>query len=228
MEANSNDNRLRVLVVDDEETITEFVAMGLSYEGFVVDVAADGVSALEIARRSRPSLAILDIMLPGMDGFELCRRLRASSDIAIIMLTARGDVDDRVMGLDSGADDYIPKPFKFKELLARIRAVLRRRNIQLDQTLRFGDIVLNRDTREVLRAEQKVELTPREFELLEMFIAHPRQVFTRETMLNRIWGYEYTGDTNVIDVHIRYLREKLGDGDHKLIQTVRGVGYVLR
>jgi DNA-binding response OmpR family regulator len=228
METNDRNNRLRVLVVDDEETISEFLAMGLSYEGFVVDVAADGATALEIARRTRPGLAILDIMLPGMDGFELCRRLRASSDIAIIMLTARGEVDDRVTGLDSGADDYVAKPFKFKELMARIRAVLRRRNIQLNQVLRFGDVSLNRDTREVERAGRRIELTPREFELLELFIAHPRQVFTRETMLNRIWGYEYTGDTNVIDVHISYLREKLGDHDHMLVQTVRGVGYVLR
>jgi DNA-binding response OmpR family regulator len=228
METNDRNNRLRVLVVDDEETISEFLAMGLSYEGFVVDVAADGATALEIARRTRPGLAILDIMLPGMDGFELCRRLRASSDIAIIMLTARGEVDDRVTGLDSGADDYVAKPYKFKELMARIRAVLRRRNIQLNQVLRFGDVSLNRDTREVERAGRRIELTPREFELLELFIAHPRQVFTRETMLNRIWGYEYTGDTNVIDVHISYLREKLGDHDHMLVQTVRGVGYVLR
>lgn len=222
------EDRLRVLVVDDEETISEFLAMGLSYEGFSVEVAADGPSALEIARRVKPSLAILDIMLPGMDGFELCRRLRAISDVAIIMLTARGEVDDRVTGLDSGADDYMPKPFKFKELLARIRAVLRRRNIQLNQTLSFADVTLNRDTRAVQRGGRTVELTPREFDLLELFLAHPRQVFTRETMLNRIWGYEYTGDTNVIDVHIRYLREKLGDSEHTLIQTVRGVGYVLR
>lgn len=222
-----------MLVVDDEDMITEFLSLGLGYEGFTVTVAGDGITALQqfsAARAaSRPfDLAILDIMLPGLDGLELCRRLRAQSSVGIIMLTARGGVDESVTGLDAGADDYLPKPFSFKELMARVRAVLRRRGLNLSQKLAFTDLSLDRATREVQRDGRQVDLTPREFDLLELLIAHPRQVFSRETILNRIWGYDYSSDTNVIDVHIRYLREKLGDSNHKLIQTVRGVGYVLR
>jgi DNA-binding response OmpR family regulator len=219
---------LSVLVVDDEETIVEFLQMGLQYEGFTVEVANDGETALEIYRKTRPDLVILDWMLPGKDGLEVCRRIRAMGDTPVIMLTAKGDVDDRVTGLDAGADDYIPKPFKFKELLARMRAVLRRRNVSFGQILTVGDIVLNRETREVTRQGNPVELTPREFDLLELFMAHPRQVFSRETIMNRIWGYDFVGDTNIIDVHISYLRTKLGDADRNLIQTVRSVGYVMR
>lgn len=226
-------SKIRVLVVDDEETITEFLSIGLAYEGYEVAIAADGGEALQVAQAARAAkqpfdLAVLDVMLPGMDGLELCRRLRATSDLGIIMLTARGESDDSIRGLDAGADDYLPKPFKFKELLARIRAVLRRRGVNMAQTLSFADLSLNRTTREVQRGSQRVDLTPREFELLELMLAHPRQVFSRETIMNRVWGYDYLGDTNVIDVHIRYLREKIGDRDHRLIQTVRGVGYVLR
>lgn len=219
---------LSVLVVDDEETIVEFLQMGLQYEGFTVEVANDGETALEIYRKTRPDLVILDWMLPGKDGLEVCRRIRAMGDTPVIMLTAKGDVDDRVTGLDAGADDYIPKPFKFKELLARMRAVLRRRNVSFGQILTVGDIVLNRETREVTRQGNSIELTPREFDLLELFMAHPRQVFSRETIMNRIWGYDFVGDTNIIDVHISYLRTKLGDADRNLIQTVRSVGYVMR
>ena len=219
---------LSVLVVDDEETIVEFLQMGLQYEGFTVEVANDGETALEIYRKTRPDLVILDWMLPGKDGLEVCRRIRAMGDTPVIMLTAKGDVDDRVTGLDAGADDYIPKPFKFKELLARMRAVLRRRNVSFGQILTVGDIVLNRETRDVTRQGNPVELTPREFDLLELFMAHPRQVFSRETIMNRIWGYDFVGDTNIIDVHISYLRTKLGDADRSLIQTVRSVGYVMR
>jgi DNA-binding response OmpR family regulator len=144
------------------------------------------------------------------------------------MLTARGELDDRVAGLESGADDYLIKPFKFKELLARVHAMLRRRNLQLDRRLRVGDLALDRETREVWRADQAVELTPREFALLELLMAHPRQVFSREQMLNRIWGYDWVGDTNVAEVHISALRDKLGDTARQLIHTVRGVGYTLR
>ena len=224
----SNERQVRALVVDDEETILEFLGMGLGYEGFTVETAADGPSALAVADRFRPDLVLLDWMLPGLDGVEVCRRLRAKGDVAIIMLTAKGETDERIAGLDAGADDYVPKPFRFQELLARIRAVLRRRDIVLHRVLKAADVTLDRGTREVTRGGQQVELTPREFDLLELLLAHPGQVFPRETILNRLWGYTFVGDSNVIDVHIGALREKLGDRPPKLIQAVRGVGYVLR
>lgn len=218
----------RILVVDDEETIREFLELGLTHEGYHVETAADGPTALRLATRLKPDLIILDIMLPGTDGLEVCRRISATSDVPIIMLTAKGELQDRIAGLDGGADDYIIKPFRFQELLARVRAVLRRRGKTLHQVLRYADVVLNRDTREVWRNGSAILLTPREFDVLELFLAHPRQVFSRETILNRLWGYHYIGDTNVVEVHISSLREKLGDTDRRLIQTVRGVGYCLR
>jgi len=217
----------RVLVVDDEPMIVEMLSVGLTYEGFEVGVARTGLEALEQAQRHPPDLVILDIMLPGMDGLEVCQRLRARSDVSIIMLTARGEVEDRIAGLERGADDYLAKPFTFRELLARIRANLRRRGLDLQQVVRAGDVVLDRQTRHVARGGREVELTPREFDLLELFLTHPRQVFSREVILNRLWGYDYLGDSNVIDVHIRYLREKLADDDRSLIRSVRGVGYAL-
>ena len=218
----------RVLVVDDEETIVEFLTMGLSYEGWTVFAAMDGQAALEAAQRERPDLVILDIMLPGLDGLTVCRRLRDLCDVPIIMLTARGELEDRVAGLDGGADDYLVKPFRFQELLARIRAVLRRRAPAMHSVVAVADVRLNRDTREVERAGNQVELTQREFDLLELLLDHPRQVLSRETILNRLWGYDFVGDTNVIDVHLAALRRKLGDGDHALIRTVRGIGYSVR
>ena len=224
----NGERQVRALVVDDEETILEFLGMGLGYEGFTVKTASDGPSALAAADRFRPDLVLLDWMLPGLDGVEVCRRLRAKGDVAIIMLTAKGETDERITGLDAGADDYVPKPFRFQELLARIRAVLRRRDIVLHRVLKAADVTLDRGTREVTRAGQPVDLTPREFDLLELLLAHPGQVFPRETILNRLWGYTFVGDSNVIDVHIGALREKMGDRPPKLIQAVRGVGYVLR
>lgn len=218
---------IRVLVVDDEPLIVEMLTMGLNYEGFEVSVARTGPDALEEARLQKPDLVVLDIMLPGMDGVEVCKRLRAQSNVGILMLTARGEVDDRINGLDSGADDYLVKPFAFREMMARSRAILRRRGINLQQTLRSGDLIMDRQTRKVTRSGRSVELTPREFDMLELFLTHPRQIFPREVILNRVWGYEYLGDTNVIDVHIRHLREKLGDEERNLIRSVRGVGYGL-
>jgi two-component system response regulator MprA len=219
---------LRALVVDDEETIVEFLTMGLSYENWEVEVARDGPAALAAVARRRPDLVILDIMLPGLDGLTVCRRLRDLSDIPIIMLTARGELEDRVAGLDSGADDYLVKPFRFQELLARIRAVLRRRHPDIRRVVLAGDLRLDRDTREVERAGRPLDLTPREFDLLELLMAYPRRVLSREAILNRLWGYDFTGDPNIIDVNISALREKLGDGDRTLIRAVRGVGYSLR
>lgn len=217
----------RVLVVDDEEIIVEMLTMGLNYEGFEVSVARTGFEALEQARSARPDIVVLDVMLPGIDGVEVCRRLRAGSDVGILMLTAKGEVEDRVVGLDSGADDYLVKPFTFRELLARVGAILRRKGVNLQQALRAGDLVLDRQTRRVTRGGKPVELTPREFDMLELFLSHPRQVFSRDVILNRVWGYDYYGDTNVIDVHIRHLREKLNDESRELIRSVRGVGYSL-
>ena len=221
------ERQLRVLVVDDEESILDFVELGLRYEGFVVESALDGPSALACVARQRPDLVVLDLNLPGMDGLEVCRRVRQSSDVPIVMLTARGEVDERVEGLEAGADDYLPKPFKFKELLARIRAVLRRRTGPVERRLRWGPLLLDRDTREVLRDGQPVHLTPREFDLLETFLLHPRQVLSRDVLLDRVWGPGYFGDGNLVEVHISALREKLGDQERQLLRTVRGVGYAL-
>lgn len=224
----SNSPTIRILVVDDEETLTDLLSTGLTYEGYQVSIAADGSSALAIAQRERPHIVILDWMLPHVDGLTVCRKLREQSDVSILMLTARGELDDRVVGLESGADDYLVKPFKFKELLARVHAMLRRRNLQLDQQLRVSDIALDRETREVWRNDQMIMLTPREFALLELLMAHPRQVFSKEQMLNRVWGYDWVGDTNIVEVHISALRDKLGDTERQVIRTVRGIGYTLR
>jgi len=217
----------RVLVVDDEPLIVQMLTIALSYEKFEVSVARDGIAAIQQAARCKPDLVILDIMLPQMDGIEVARRLRAAGDVGILMLTARGDDQDQVQGLDSGADDFLVKPFTLPVLLARMRAILRRKGINLQSTLRAGDVALDRLTRRVSRGDRAVELTPREFELLEMFLAHPRQVFSRDAIVNRVWGYDYVGDTNVVDVYVRYLREKLADEDRTLIRSVRGVGYSL-
>ena len=220
-------NGVRILVVEDEESIRDFVEMGLKYEGFDVALTENGLAALEAFDRQRPDLVILDLNRPGMDGLDVCRQIRRRGDVPIIMLTARAEVDERVEGLEAGADDYIPKPFKFKELLARVRAVLRRRISAVERVLRFGQVELNRDTREVFNDGQEIALTPREFELLEVFMLHPRQVMTREILLDRVWGTDYLGDGNLIEVHISALRDKLADRDRRMIRTVRGVGYAL-
>jgi DNA-binding response OmpR family regulator len=221
------ESSLRILVVDDEETIREFVQLGFSYEGFEVELAVDGPTALTAVASRQPDLIVLDLNLPGVDGIEVCRQLRRRSDVPIIMLTARDDVDDRVLGLDAGADDYLPKPFKFKELLARTRAVLRRRTTAAERVMRFGPIALNRDTREVFNDSRPVALTVREFDLLEWLMLHPRQVLTRDTLLDHVWGPDYLGAGNLVEVYISSLRDKLGDAERQLIRTVRGVGYAL-
>jgi DNA-binding response OmpR family regulator len=217
----------RVLVVDDEPLIVQMLTIALTYEKFEVSVAHDGLEAIYKAGLVKPDLVILDWMMPNMDGIEVTRKLRSAGDVGILMLTARGEDEDQVTGLDSGADDYLVKPFTLPVLLARIKAILRRKGINLQSTLRAGDVKMDRLTRKVSRDERDIELTPREFDLLEMLLSHPRQVFTREAILNRVWGYDYFGDTNVVDVYVRYLREKLADDDRKLIRSVRGVGYTL-
>ncbi len=217
----------RILVIEDEPTIIEFLRTGLAYEGYQVAIAPDGRTGFDLAINETFDLIILDLMLPDMDGFEICRKLRDRGDeTPIIMLTAKQDIADRVMGLDLGADDYITKPFSFAELVARIRAQLRRRGkAQEQRILQAADITLNTETHEVARAGQPIDLTPIEFALLELFMQHPRRVFTRETLLNRIWGYDYVGDANVVDVHVSHLRAKLGDKPPRLIRTIYGLGY---
>jgi len=217
-----------VLIVDDEQHIVDFLRMGFEYEGFFVSVAANGPEALRVAIAQQPDIIILDLMLPGMDGFEVTRKLRETSEAAIIMLTARENVDDRVAGLDLGADDYVTKPFAFKELMARTRAVLRRHGKTVGDVLAFHGVTLDRATRVVTRNDTPIELTPREFDLLEFLLMNPRRVLTRDVILARVWGYDYDGDDNIIEVYVRHLREKLHDNPPQLLQTVRGVGYTLR
>jgi two-component system response regulator MprA len=219
----------RILVIEDEVKITDFLRRGLSYEGYKVDIAHDGEAGLAKAHDDPPDLVVLDIMLPGLDGLEVCRRLRAGSDVPILMLTAKDAVPDRVAGLNSGADDYLVKPFAFDELLARIRALLRRRQPTEQQALRFADLTLNQATRRVMRGERQIELTAKEYDVLELFMRHPRHVLTRDIIYERIWGYDFGGESNIIEVYVRYLRAKLeAGGEPRLIHTVRGVGYVLR
>lgn len=227
-ENDAADHKPTVLLVDDEPQIIDFLRMGFSYEGFAVRIATTGPQALESITAQPPDLIILDIMLPGLDGMSIAQRIRQAHDTAIIMLTAKDDVEDRVAGLDIGADDYVTKPFAFKELMARVRAVLRRHDKYIGDMLTFQGIKLNRATRLVTHNERLIELTPREFELLELFLMHPHQVLKRDAILARIWGYNYVGDDNVIEVYVRHLREKLEDNPPRLLQTVRGVGYVLR
>jgi two-component system response regulator MprA len=217
-----------VLIVDDEPHIVEFLQMGFSYEGFLVFVATNGPDALRLVKEQQPDILILDIMLPGLDGIQVTRHIRQMHETPIIMLTAKDDVEDLVTGLDIGADDYVTKPFVFKALMARVRAVMRRHGNTVGDLLRFQQITLDRHTRVVTCQEKRVELTPREFDLLELFLLHPRQVLTREIILARIWGYDFEGDENIIEVYIRHLREKLHDTPPRLLQTVRGIGYSLR
>ena len=222
-----------ILVVEDETKIADLIRRGLIYEGYQAQVAYDGPSALTMARDLPPELVILDVMLPGLDGLEVCRRLRAGSDVPILMLTARDAVRDRVAGLDAGADDYLVKPFDFDELLARVRALLRRRGARVEggatEVLRFGDLSLNSATRQATRNGRLLDLTAKEYDLLELFMRHPRQVLTRDVIYDQLWGYDFGGESNIIEVYVRYLRSKLeANGEPRLIQTIRGVGYALR
>lgn len=220
----------RILVVEDEPKIANLLRRGLLYEGYTVDVAPNGEVGLQLARDNPPDMVVLDVMLPGIDGLEVCRRLRAASDVPILMLTAKDAIPDRVAGLDSGADGYMVKPFDFDELLARVRALLRR--VQTKTTreeLRFADLVLNTATREVYRGSRRLELTAREFDVLSLFMQHPRQVLTRDIIYERIWDYDFGGESNIIEVYVRYLRSKMeANGEPRLLHTSRGVGYVLR
>lgn len=219
-----------ILIVEDEEKLAKFVQLELGYEGYEVTVANDGLSGLMAARDSEPDLVLLDWMMPGLTGVEVCRRLRATGAMMpVILLTAKDDIEDRVAGLDAGADDYVVKPFSIEELLARVRAHLRRNQSDDPELFQFADLTLSRKTREVKRGDRAIELTAKEFDLLDYLISHPKQVLTRDRILEEVWGYDFMGDSNIIEVYIRYLRLKLeSENESRLIQTVRGVGYVMR
>jgi DNA-binding response OmpR family regulator len=220
----------QILVIEDEIRLARFIELELTSEGYSITVAHNGMDGLALARESNPALLILDWMLPGLTGLELCRRLRATGNTTpIIFLTAKDAIGDRVAGLDAGANDYVVKPFSIEELLARVRAHLRHHQENNEDIAQFMDLTLNRRTREVSRGARNLDLTAKEFDLLEYLLSHPRQVLTREQILQRVWGYDFLGDTNIIEVYVRYLRTKLeGQGESRLIHTVRAVGYVLR
>ena len=229
-------DRMRILVVDDDRAVRESLRRSLAFNGYQVDLASDGKDALEAVQQRRPDAMVLDVMMPRLDGLEVCRRMReAGDDLPILVLTARDAVGDRVDGLDAGGDDYMAKPFALDELLARLRALVRRSGTTADsndpstQSLSFGDLVLNTQTREVLRGARQISLTRTEFALLEAFMQHPRRVLERSCLLNEVWGFDFPTTANSLEVYIGYLRRKTEvDGEPRLIHTVRGVGYVLR
>jgi two-component system response regulator MprA len=219
----------RILIIEDDEAILAFLRRGLGYEGYEIDTAENGQKGLALAGGNRPDLVVLDWMLPGMDGLEVCKRLRTMGKIPILMLTAKDSVNDRVQGLDAGADDYMVKPFNLDELLARIRALLRRTQTPKEKSYTFADLTLDTGTRRAQRGERVIDLTAKEYELLELFMRNPRQVLTREQIYDNVWGYDFGGESNIIEVYVRYLRQKLEVGkEPRLLHTVRGMGYVLR
>jgi two-component system response regulator MprA len=222
---------MKILVVDDERAVRDSLRRALELQGYQVDLAADGAEALaQLESNGQPDAVVLDILMPGIDGLEVCRRIRESgNEVPVLMLTARDAVGDRVAGLDAGADDYLVKPFALEELLARIRALLRRATPTADGVLRFADVELDPGTREVRRDDERIDLTRTEFNLLELFMLNPRQVLTRSIIFERVWGYDFGFASNSLDVYIGYLRRKTEAGDKpRLIHTVRGVGYALR
>ena len=222
---------MKILVVDDERAVRDSLRRALELEGYEIELAADGNEALaRLESSDEPDAIILDVLMPGVDGLEVCRRLRsAGSTLPVLMLTARTEVEDRVAGLDAGADDYVTKPFALEELLARTRALLRRTSDAGGEALRFADLELDPGTREVRRGDRPIELTRTEFSLLELFMRNPRQVLTRAVIFERVWGYDFGFASNSLDVYIGYLRRKTeAGGEPRLIHTVRGVGYALR
>ncbi len=219
----------KILIIEDDHAIVNVLQRGLVLDGYEVVVAMDGFSGMRSAREEKPDLVILDWMLPKMDGLAVCQDIREIGTTPILMLTAKDSVRNRVEGLDAGADDYMVKPFDLNELLARVRALLRRTKPERVIELEFEDLKLDTSTRIATRGNRKIMLTAKEYDLLELFMRHPRQVLTREVIFDRVWGYDFGGESNVLDVYIRYLRQKLeSDGEPRLIQTARGVGYALR
>jgi two-component system response regulator MprA len=224
---------VKILVVDDERAVRESLRRALELEGYDIELAADGLEALQLLEANgdvQPDAVILDVLMPAVDGLEVCRRLRRSGNrVPVLMLTARDEIENRVAGLDAGADDYVTKPFALEELVARVRALLRRTTAGEDELLRFADLELDPGTREVRRGGDPIELTRTEFALLELFMTNPRQVLTRSIIFERVWGYDFGFASNSLDVYIGYLRRKTETGGKpRLIQTVRGVGYALR
>lgn len=221
--------KLRILIVEDEKQMAMFIEMELTHEGYEADISYNGIDALEKIQKNKYDLIILDIMLPGLNGIEVCRKVRESYNMPIIMLTAKSDVKDRVKGLDMGANDYLTKPFAIEELLARIRVIQRNNtSVCIYDEIKFKDVVLNNSTHQVMRSGKKINLTKKEYDLLETLLINKNIVLSREQLIEKIWGYDYEGDTNVVDVFIRYLRSKIDDDfQDKLITTVRGVGYVI-
>ncbi|WP_299575813.1 response regulator transcription factor [uncultured Williamsia sp.] len=224
---------MRILVVDDDRAVRESLRRSLSFNGYTVETASDGMEALDAIKSERPDAVVLDVMMPRLDGLEVCRRLRSTGDdLPILVLTARDSVSERVSGLDAGADDYLPKPFALEELLARLRALLRRAGADVEadsESMEFSDLRLDPVTRDVSRGERPISLTRTEFALLEMLMANPRRVLTRGRILEEVWGYDFPTSGNALEVYIGYLRRKTeADGEPRLIHTVRGIGYVLR
>ncbi|GAA0788835.1 response regulator [Hathewaya limosa] len=221
----------RILIVDDEEHIQELIKFNLEKNGYKAFCVGNGLDAIKVAKEEIPDLILLDLMLPGMDGYDVCKQIRndsSLSNIPIIMITAKGEEFDKILGLELGADDYITKPFSIRELMARVKAILRRIVMQNeDKSYRFGNILINFEQHEISKENKKIDLTLKEFELLEILIKNKGRVMTREFLLDKIWGYEYIGETRTVDVHIRHLRKKIEDDDKnpKYIQTVRGIGY---
>ena len=225
--------REAILVVDDDEKITSMLRRSLAFEGYAVRTANDGKQGLAAVMEKEPDLMILDVMMPYVDGWEVCRRIReAGSQFPILMLTAKDEVQDRVKGLDLGADDYLVKPFALEEMLARVRALLRRKadaSVKPDNKLQFEDLVLDMDTREAMRGDRIIDLTAKEFELLQFFMLNPKRVLSRDRIMEKIWGFDYSGESNVLEVYVALLRQKLEEGgEPRLIHTVRGAGYVLK
>jgi DNA-binding response OmpR family regulator len=219
-----------ILVIDDDSGVTSVLKRGLAYEGYAVDMAASGVEGLALARERYPDLVILDIMMPGMNGLEVLRRLRsADAQLPILMLTARDAPSDQVEGLQTGADDYVVKPFTFEVLLARVQAQLRKLDAQHPTVLHFSDLQLDMGTRRARRADRLIDLTSTEYDLLRQFLEHPRQVLPKGMLMERVWGYDFGGNDNIVEVYVKQLRQKLeAGGEARLIHTVRGTGYVLR
>lgn len=225
--------RHSILVIDDDDRITSMLRRSLAFEGYEVSTANNGADGLKSFMLKEPDLVILDVMMPYIDGMEVCRRIRESgSDVPILMLTAKDEINDRVKGLDLGADDYVVKPFALEELLARARALFRRkaeRTNKQESVLTFEDLVLDLDAREAIRAGRRIELTSKEYELLLLFMQNPKRVLTRDTIMEKIWGYDFSGESNVLEVYIAMLRQKLEEGGaSRIIVTVRGTGYVLK
>jgi len=225
--------RPHIAVIDDDEKITALLRRSLAFEGYEISTASDGAEGLKLLSQRQADLVILDVMMPKMDGWEVCRRLReAGITSPILLLTAKDDVSDRVRGLDLGADDYLVKPFALEELMARVRALLRRRPDKADEgggQFRYEDLALDVDAREIMRGDRRIELTAKEFDLLHLFIQNPKRVLSRDLIMERIWGFDYSGESNVLEVYVAMLRQKLEEsGEKRLIQTVRGAGYVLK